>query len=87
MDIQYRNTPKQRTFRITTFHLKNLTAYSAVSMVCFLPLGLRASGMITRKYMNKRDVMVTERKLDDDSITTEEFCMLPGGSLAFSCFL
>ena len=43
--------------------------------------------MITRKCMNKRDVMVTERKLDDDSITTEEFCMLPSGSLALSCFL
>jgi len=37
--------------------------------------------------VSKRDVMATERSLDDDSITTEEFCMLPTGSLALSCFL
>lgn len=43
--------------------------------------------MITRKCMNKKDVMVTERKLDDGSITTEEFCELPSGRLALSCFL
>lgn len=37
--------------------------------------------------MNKKDVMITERKLDDGSITTEEFCVLPSGRLALSCFL
>lgn len=37
--------------------------------------------------MNKKDVMVTERKLDDGSITTEEFCVLPSGRLALGCFL
>lgn len=29
--------------------------------------------MITRKCMNKRDVMVTESKLNDDNVTTEDF--------------
>lgn len=50
-------------------------------------LGLRDARMITRKYMTKKNVMVTESKLDDGSITTEEFCVLPSGRLALSCFL
>lgn len=43
--------------------------------------------MITRKCMNKKDVMVTERKLDDGSTTTEEFCVLPSGRMALRFFL
>lgn len=43
----------------------------------FLTVVTKAASMVKRKCMNKRDVMVTERKLDDDSTTAKEIVCCP----------